>query len=62
MIVAIGDIVTVRKPHPCGSKDWKVIRTGADYKLECTGCGRIVLVTGDKLHKMMYRLNGEKPV
>ena len=36
----VGDIVKLKKPHPCGSHEWKILRVGADFRLECTGCGR----------------------
>ena len=42
--ILIGDVVTTRKPHPCGSDEWTVIRTGADIKIRCSGCGRIVML------------------
>ena len=38
MDVQVGDILTMKKPHPCGSKQWKVLRTGMDFKLKCEGC------------------------
>ncbi len=38
MDVLVGDILTMKKPHPCGSKQWKVLRTGMDFKLSCVGC------------------------
>lgn len=41
---ALGDVVQLKKPHPCGSKLWTVIRTGADVKLRCEGCRRIVML------------------
>jgi len=34
----VGDIVRLRKPHPCGSIDWKVMRTGMDFRIQCLGC------------------------
>lgn len=42
--ILIGDVITTRKPHPCGSNEWTVIRTGADIKIRCSGCGRIVML------------------
>jgi hypothetical protein len=42
--VTPGDAVTLRKPHPCGSYDWTVTRTGADIGLECVKCGRRVML------------------
>lgn len=38
------DQVRLRKPHPCGSYDWKIYRLGADIGLECLGCGRRVML------------------
>ena len=39
--IRLGDVVQTRKQHPCGSNEWTVIRTGADIKIKCSGCGRI---------------------
>lgn len=44
MEIQIGDTVRLRKPHPCGNFDWKIYRLGADIGLECTRCGRRVLL------------------
>lgn len=51
MIYALGDVVTTRKKHPCGGDRWEVVRTGADYKLKCLRCGRVVMLTPDALKK-----------
>ena len=40
----LGDLVQMRKTHPCGSDKWTVIRVGADIKIRCSGCGRIVMM------------------
>lgn len=40
----IGDIVQLKKAHPCGSKDWEIIRVGADFKLKCCGCGHLIMI------------------
>jgi hypothetical protein len=40
----LGDVVRLRKPHPCGSREWLVDRLGADIGLRCQGCGRHVLL------------------
>ena len=40
----IGDIVKLKKPHPCGSKDWEILRVGADFRLKCRGCGHQIMV------------------
>lgn len=43
-VLAVGDHVRLRKPHPCGSTDWRIVRLGADVGLKCDGCGRRVLL------------------
>jgi hypothetical protein len=47
------DIVRLRKPHPCGSFDWTVVRLGADIGLRCLGCGRKVLLPRRTLEKRL---------
>lgn len=42
--LGIGSVVTMRKPHPCGENKWEIIRYGADVKLKCTRCERIVMI------------------
>ena len=42
--VALDDIVRLRKPHPCGSTDWRVVRLGADIGLVCLGCGHRIML------------------
>jgi len=41
---ALGDHVIMRKPHACGANEWTVIRVGADVKIKCLQCGRIVML------------------
>ncbi len=45
MIYEVGDIVKLKKPHPCGSQEWEILRVGADFRLKCMGCGHMVMVT-----------------
>ena len=45
--ILLGDVIQSRKPHPCGSDTWTVIRTGADIKMKCNVCGRIVMLDRD---------------
>lgn len=47
----LGDIVEMKKQHPCGSNEFEVIRLGADIKIKCTGCGRIVMIPRSKFVK-----------
>lgn len=50
------DVVRLRKPHPCGSYDWKVTRLGADIGIECLGCGRRTLLTRRKLARRVKNI------
>ncbi|MDD4599714.1 hypothetical protein SDC9_04218 [bioreactor metagenome] len=47
----VGDIVVMKKEHPCGSNRWEVTRTGIDFGLKCLGCGRRVMVPRPKFEK-----------
>ncbi len=49
----LNDHLRLRKPHPCGSYDWVVIRLGADIGLECKGCGRRVMLTRRELMRRL---------
>lgn len=40
----VGDIVQLRKAHPCGSDRWEVMRTGMDFRIRCQGCRHVVMV------------------
>ena len=44
MEIKLGDIVRLKKPHPCGSDQWRVVRLGADVGIRCLGCQRRVLL------------------
>jgi hypothetical protein len=62
----VGDIVEMRKIHPCGSWEWEVLRTGVDFRLRCRKCGRVVLIPRPKFLKGVRRKvaaagEGEKP-
>lgn len=48
---SLGDIVRLKKPHPCGSDQWEVTRTGMDFRIKCLGCGHQVLVPRPKFEK-----------
>jgi hypothetical protein len=52
----IGDIVQMKKDHPCGSKEWEVIRIGADIKIKCCGCGRLVMLPRVKFEKDVKKI------
>ena len=50
---AVGDVVRLKKPHPCGGFDWNVVRLGADIGLKCATCGRRVLLPRRDLERRM---------
>ena len=43
-IFEVGDIVRLKKPHPCGSCEWEILRVGADFRLKCMGCSHQIMV------------------
>ncbi len=49
----MGDVVRLRKRHPCGGFEWEVVRLGADIRLRCRGCGRRVLLARGTLEKRL---------
>ena len=51
MDIRLGDVLTMKKPHPCGCRDWEVLRVGADFRLRCLGCGREVMGPRAKFEK-----------
>ena len=40
----VGDVVKLKKQHPCGSQEWEILRVGADFRLKCCGCGHQIMV------------------
>ena len=55
----IGDIVKLKKPHPCGSSEWEVVRVGMDFKLKCLGCGHEVMTPRAKAEKSIKKVKRE---
>ena len=56
MLIALGDVVQMRKAHPCGSDKWTIVRTGADVKIRCQGCGRLVMLDRAEFEKWVKKL------
>ena len=52
----LGDIVQMKKQHPCGSYEWEVLRLGADIKIKCFGCGRLVMLPRSKFQKGVKKI------
>lgn len=51
IIYEVGDIVKLKKPHPCGSSQWEILRVGADFRLKCQGCGHQIMVARKLVEK-----------
>jgi hypothetical protein len=47
----LGDIVRMKKQHPCGTNRWKIIRVGMDFRIKCLGCGRSVMLPRQQFEK-----------
>ena len=52
----VGDLIELKKPHPCGNKSFKVLRVGSDIRLCCVGCGRDMTVDRIKLEKATKKM------
>lgn len=55
----LNEIVTMKKQHPCGGTEWKIVRVGADIKLQCLTCKKYVNLTRDELKKRAKATRGE---
>ncbi len=51
MDIQVGDILKMKKKHPCGSSEWEVLRIGADFRLKCAGCGHQIMIPRVKAEK-----------
>lgn len=60
--IRLMDVVEMRKPHPCGARQWTVIRIGADIKIRCSGCGRIVMLDRADFLRRRKKLLSQGPV
>lgn len=56
MDIRLQDILVMKKPHPCGSDRWLVLRTGMDFRLRCCGCGHEVLLPRSKAEKNIKKI------
>ena len=56
MDVRVGDVLELKKEHPCGSKRWQVLRVGMDFKLRCEGCGHELMLPRSKAEKNIKKI------
>jgi len=52
----LNDIVEMKKPHPCGTNNWKIIRMGMDIRIKCTGCSHSVLLPRKEFIKKVKKI------
>lgn len=55
MEYSLGDLVRTKKAHPCGNKEWEIVRVGVDFKLKCLKCGRVVVLPREKALKSIVK-------
>ena len=60
MDIRVNDILVMKKPHPCGEKRWLVLRTGADFRLRCLGCGHELMLPRSKAEKAIKKILSEE--
>ena len=56
MDIRVGDELELKKPHPCGSRRWQVLRVGMDFKLRCLGCGHELMLPRSKAEKSVKKI------
>ena len=56
MDVRVGDILEMKKAHPCGNKRWSVLRIGMDFRLRCEGCGHELMIPRGKIEKNIRKI------
>lgn len=61
MQLQLGDLVQMKKAHPCGSDRWVIVRVGADIKIKCQGCGRIVMLERPEFEKRLKKILAHGP-
>lgn len=52
----LNDIVIMKKAHPCGTNNWKIIRVGADIKIKCQNCGRSIMMSRIEFNKKLKKI------
>ena len=57
MDIRVGDVLTMKKKHPCGADQWLVLRVGMDFRLRCRGCGHELMLPRSKAEKGIKRVD-----
>lgn len=56
MDLYVGDIIKLKKPHPCGSSEWEILRTGMDFRLKCLGCAHQIMIPRKEVEKKIRQV------
>lgn len=56
MDIRVGDVLELKKEHPCGSRRWRVLRVGMDFKLRCMGCAHELMLPRSKAEKSVKKI------
>lgn len=56
MDIKVGDVLKLKKQHPCGSSEWEVLRVGADFRLKCKGCEHQIMIARRALEKNIKQI------
>ena len=60
MDIQVGDVLELKKTHPCGSTQWEILRVGMDIKLKCLGCGHELMLPRAKVEKWIRKIRTEE--
>ncbi len=60
MDIRVGDVLELKKQHPCGARQWKVLRVGMDFKLKCLGCGHEQMIARSRAEKAIKKIVREE--
>ena len=59
MEIKVGDLLRLKKPHPCGGYYWEVLRVGADFRLRCTTCSRVVMLSRAETERRLKEIRAK---
>lgn len=56
MVLEVGDVVELKKQHPCGSNNFEIVRTGADFRIKCLGCEKQIWLSRSELERRIRKV------
>lgn len=60
MDLNIGDIIRLKKSHPCGNSEWEILRVGMDFRLKCLGCGHQIMIPRKQVEKNIKQVRKQE--